>query len=272
MRQAFALALLAAAAAGCAADLEYRRAALLERAGRRSAAVGAWTRFAGRHPADARTAEALVRAARLYVLSFRRCAEARPLLERAVREHPGREPWATRARQGLLDCPEYFPLRDGSRWTYVDSQTLGRNMRLEIEVSASTDGARGTVRGAYYAGAARFRDYRRSYAKEDWAVWEIEGKDRVPILRYPYSPQMIWRARRGGRPVEWTIVSDKERVRLAGGVEYGCLKVKEAEPGAQAWRYDYYAPGLGRVKTTIGVPGAENPNTELQSMTVAPPS
>jgi hypothetical protein len=29
------------------------------------------------------------------------------------------------------------------------------------------------------------------------------------------------------------------------------------------WRFDYYAPGVGRVKTTLGGPGYENPNAEL---------
>ena len=42
--------------------------------------------------------------------------------------------------------------------------------------------------------------------------------------------------------------------------------------GVPAWKYDYYAPGIGRVRTTIGGRGFENPNTELKSSNApAPP-
>ena len=50
----------------------------------------------------------------------------------------------------------------------------------------------------------------------------------------------------------------------AAGVFSGCLKVRERNSAFKtSWRYDYYCPGVGRVKITIGGPDFENPNTEL---------
>jgi hypothetical protein len=204
-----------------------------------------------------------VRAGRLYAGKFRRWPEARAAFEKAARAYQGREPWASSARAALLDCPDYFPLRQGAEPVFVDSLTGGRNMRLALRVQASTDGVRGSIDGAYYAGSQRVRETHLQYAKEDWAVWEINGKERVPILRYPFKTGMQWTSRRDGRPIEFRIESDTETVTLKGRKFYDCLKVRESAPNAQAWTNVYYAPGIGRIKTTIGVPGSETPNTEL---------
>ena len=257
-------------AAGCGSDFD--RAAARERSGAALTAARHFERFAARRPADRRAPEALLRAARIYLYVFDRCPEAQPLLERAARGYPD-SPWAEQARRALLDCPEYFPLRPGSSWVFVDSQTGGRNMRLELFLAGSGGaGARADIGGAYFAGKTRFQSYRRSYAKEGWAVWETEGKDRVAILRYPFRKGTSWTGKRGGRAVSLSIDADHETVRVRGGTFHDCIKVREAQAGLPAWRYDYYAPGIGRVRTTVAGPRFEKPNTELKSAKIPPPS
>jgi len=261
-------ALLAAClpACACGPDVAFNRAAARERRGANAEAAERFKNFAERWKDDVRAPEAMVRAARIYTYVFQRCPEAMPLLERTAREHSS-SPWAEEARRALLDCPEYFPMRARANWVFVDSQTGGKNMRLEIVVSTATRSS-ADMHGAFYAGTQRFQEYRRRYVKEGWAVWEEDGKDRVPILRYPYREGNAWTAKRGGRPVDFRIESAKATVQVKAGLYRGCLKVRESQRGVPAWRYDYYAPGVGRVKTTIGGKGFENPNTELRAATV----
>lgn len=256
--------------AGCGGDFAFDRAAKRERRGAYVDAAERFERFAAKRPAHPRVPEALVRAARIRTYVFQRCPEAKPLLERVAREFPD-SPWAEEAKRTLLDCPDYFPIRAGSDWVFVDSQTGGRNMRLVIEVStASAESAE--LEGAFFAGARRFQEFRRRYVKEGWAVWEEEGRERVPILRYPYHEGQVWTAKRGGRAVEFRVESAAEVVKVRAGTFHGCLRVRESQRGLPAWKYDYYAPGVGRVKTTIGGKGFENPNTELKAVKVPPPA
>ncbi|MBI4347156.1 MAG: hypothetical protein HY553_09900 [Elusimicrobia bacterium] len=262
MTRACGVLVAAALGAGCGADVAFDRASARERKGVYAEAAERFAAFADRYRSDPRVPEALVRSARLYTYRLQRCPQAQPLLERAAREHES-SPWAEEARRALLDCPEYFPMRPRSSWVFVDSQTGGKNMRLEVLVTTSTASS-AELKGAFFAGTKRFQEFRRRYVKEGWAVWEEDGADRVPILRYPYREGNAWKARRGGRPVEFRIESSKETVRVKAGVFHGCLKVREAQLGVPAWKYDYYAPGVGRVKTTIGGRGFENPNTELR--------
>ena len=119
---------------------------------------------------------------------------------------------------------------------------------------------------ALYAGNKRIREGRESYFKENWAIWRTDGPQREPILRYPYAEGQTWKSL-DGKGKEWTVVSTGTAVAVAAGFFAECLKVKEHDLRyAGSWRYDYYCPGAGRVKTTVGGPGFENPNTELSRL------
>lgn len=197
------------------------------------------------------------------------CGRAVPLYERAARSTGAPPSWREKGRLGLMGCPDYFPLRDGSSWVHVDSLSGGKNMRLVLSLSVSTGAASaGTLSGAYYAGAKRFRDYRRAVAKEGWGVWETRENGRVPILLYPFRSGRSWTVKAGGKTLRLEIDKTGATVRTKAGEFSGCLRVKESSPGDPAWVYDYYCPGVGRVKTSIGVFGRENPNTELASFVV----
>lgn len=249
-------------AAGCD-SYYFHGGRFLEETGRQAQALKSYRRFLERRPADPRAAELHVRAGRLYA-GLQRCLEARRHFEAAARGFPGQARWAALARVGIMDCPDYFPLGPGRYWVYGDSQSLGRNMRLEWELRASTDGARSVVLSSLFAGNKRIRLEEFRYEKRDWAVWEEKGAERAAILRYPFSARRSWRARRGREEFEYSIESDEAAAKTAAGLFRGCLKVREKNPRFPGfWKYDYYAPFVGRVKTTVAGPGFENPNTEL---------
>lgn len=255
-----ALILLAALAAGCGADLDFKQARHLEDKGEARRAAAEYDKFLQKHPSDPRVPEASYRAGRLYAEGLGRCPEASPLFEAAARSSG---PWAEPARQALMSCPDFFPIAAGHKWTFVDTLSGGANMRLETAVTAATGTTAGLVTGQFYAGTEAFRKYRRGYEKSDWTVWEEEEGVRSPILRWPYAKGRSWEAEKPTGPVTYTVESDDAAVKVKGGTYTGCLKIRSQARGFDSWVYDYYCPAVGRVKTTVGVPGAENPNTEL---------
>lgn len=250
--------------AGCGADMDYKQGRHLEENGEPFRAREAYEEFIQDYPDDARVTEVRYRTGRIYAQALERCEDAVPLFESAARDHsPANKQWAKRARQALMTCPDFFPLRMGATWRYVDTLSGGKNMSLTVGVKASTEGIVGEIAGAMYAGKTFVQKYQRTYDKSEWAVFEtIEGK-RAPILKYPFRKGRSWTATQGGRRESFTIVAERLEVRVRAGRYRGCLKVKRKLSGFPSWVYDYYCPGVGRVKTSIGVPGRENPNTEL---------
>jgi hypothetical protein len=227
-------------------------------------AVEALDAFTERRPLDPRACEAHLRAGRIYSSVFDRQLEARRHYEAAVRGFPELKGCVERAMAGLISCPDYFPLDAGRFWVYGDSASGGRNMRLDWELRASTDGVKTAILASLYAGNKRLSVKETVFAKRDWAVREIEGPQAFPFLKYPYASGTSWSVRRGGRSVDYLIESDKAEVATKAGTFRGCLKVRETSSQFRgSWKYDYYCPGVGRVKTTVGAPGVESPNTEL---------
>lgn len=222
-----------------------------------------YEKFLADRPNDPRACEVRLRAAEIY-RGFGRCTEARRHWETAVRDFPKMKACADRARASLLTCPDYFPLDRGRAWVYVDSESLGKAMRLEWDIKRSSSSAVASIETALYAGATRNRAAAETYEKRDWAVWRTDAKPPEPFLRYPFAMGQSWSGQRGDAVVDWQIVSTKANVIVAAGTFKDCLKVRERDRRFQdTWRFDYYCPGVGRVKTTIGGAGYENPNTEL---------
>ncbi len=138
-------------------------------------------------------------------------------------------------------------------------------MRLEWETRPSS-GSLGIVATALYAGNKRVSQKMEQYEKADWAVWRISALSRSPILRYPYEVGQHWTVGKGKSEVEFLIVGSSLAVTSRAGQFSGCIKVREKDARfATSWKYDYYCPGVGRVKTTVGGPGFEKENTELMT-------
>lgn len=247
--------------AGCD-TYHYLAGTIHEDARRPQKALPHYEAFVAKRPKDVRSCEIRLRAAALY-RQFERCAEARVHYEAVARDFAAVPECHERGQLGLLSCPDYFPLDAGRSWVYVDSASKGRAMRQEFEVRRSS-GAGGTLQGVLFAGDRRIRTYEERYEKRDWAVWRVEGKQAAPLLRYPYVVGQSWTALRDKARLSYVIEASGLEVATAAGTFKDVLKVRETDSRfPRTWRYDYYAPGVGRVKTTIGGKGYENPNAEL---------
>lgn len=227
-------------------------------------AIRAFETFAASRPGDPRAAEALVRSGEIYATRFKRCRESRRDFEAALRRFPAAEPWASRAKAGLMGCPDYFPIDLNHRWVYGDTESQGSNMRLQWQMNTSSGSAHAEITTALYAGAKKIRDGLEVYEKRDWTIWQSDGQMSLPILKYPFRRGMTWSAQKPEGKMVYSIESDAESVAVVAGEFKDCLKVKEQDSRfPDTWTYQYYAPDVGRVKTTIAGEGFENPNTEL---------
>lgn len=254
--------LLVAATAACD-SVRWKAAEYYVKARRFPEAVRAYEDVAKRSLSRPRACEAMVKAAEIYARELGRCQEARRHYEAAARGFEELKSCVDTAKAGLLTCPDYFPLDAGRTWVYGDSASKGRNMRQEQSLKTSKDGKPEIV-GALYAGQKKISSDASIYAKEDWAIWEIRGAERTSILRYPFSAGTAWPGLSGGFPVDYLVEKDQVRTETEAGIFEGCLKVRERDRRfPNSWKYTYYAPGVGRVKTTIGGAGFEEPNTEL---------
>lgn len=231
------------------------------------AALKHYEAFLASRPEDPRSCQVRLRAAEIY-RGWGRWAEARHHYEAAARGFPQMKECAERAKLSLLSAPDYFPLDAGRTWVYVDSDTKGRAMRLDWEVRRSSGPGGGSVQTSLFAGNTRIREATESYAKQDWGVWRTDTRPREPFLRYPFAQDQAWSGKRtvgkASTEIDWLVVSATATVTAAAGTFKDCLKVRERDHRfLKTWRYDYYCPDVGRVKTTVGGPGYENPNTEL---------
>ncbi len=229
-----------------------------------AAAIETYEKFLKKWPGHAGAGEATFRVGRLYDRERSDCAKAVPLYEHSARLGG---PWGERALAALLSCPDFFPLPPRAKWTFVDTLSGGENMRLEVRIVRSSGGIRGLMKGSFFAGETRFRDDKREVVKEDWGIWEEKDGGRKPILRFPFQKGHSWTASENGSSVRYDVVADGLTVEVKAGKFTGCLKVKSRTAGFPSWVFDYYCPGVGRIKTSVGAPGVENPNTELASYT-----
>ncbi|MBI4055923.1 MAG: tetratricopeptide repeat protein [Elusimicrobia bacterium] len=264
--------LLLTAFIGCG-RLAFWQAQTLEKQGRWLEAIQAYDSFYQKYPEHVRTPQALYQAGRIYMSSLGLCEKASPFFERTIRLFPQKQPWVQLSREALFQCPDYFPLDSGMKWVYVDSQTGGRNMRQEVESWVESKTLRTMLKGQYYAGKKRFKEYAKEYRREDWEVREsdVGGKSNIyrVILKYPFKSGMEWVARSGSRETHYKVIEDHVEVEVRAGKFAHCLKIKEQVTGYPSWKYDYYAPGVGRVLTTVGGPNYEHRNTELLSYSVS---
>lgn len=263
LRPRFAVILLLTLSTGCSSGY-FNGGKLFSRMGKTSLALRAFEKFVERSPEDPRSGEALVRAGEIYEKVFSKCREARRHYEASLRRFPSNEPWSTRARAGLMGCPDYFPLDAGHAWIYGDSDTGGNNMRLEWRVLRSSGAALGEIETVLFAGDKKISSKNETFEKEGWSVWQLAGSRRIPFLRYPFNTGMSWSVPSPQGVIEYLIESDSEEVETDAGLFKDCLKIRERNRNySDTWKYDYYAPNVGRIKTSIGGPGYENPNTEL---------
>jgi hypothetical protein len=85
------------------------------------------------------------------------------------------------------------------------------------------------------------------------------------ILKYPFDKGSRWTSKRGGTGLIY-VIDGWATVRVRAGEFKDCLKVREIQQGIDSsWKVDYYAPGVGKVLTTLATADMERRNTELLS-------
>lgn len=255
-------ALLAVLLCGCD-SCHYHLGKFLQATHHELSALEHYEKLLARGASGPRTAEVHVLAGNVY-RGLQRCLEARRHYEAAARDFPKLEPWARLAKAGVMDCPDYFPLDMGRAWTLGDSASGGKAARIELSLQGFGTLASATIRSELFAGQKRIRSEQVGYEKRDWGVWELRDKEKALILRYPFRKGESWTTTRGGKRLEYLIEDDDATVQTVGGKFSGCLKVREHdEEFPDTWKYDYFAPFVGRIKTSVAGPDYENPNIEL---------
>jgi hypothetical protein len=250
---------------GCSSpSYSYKKALRFEEHGEWLKALRAYRGVIEDSPRDPLACQARVRAGRVEAQRLMDCAAALADFSAAARDFPALESCVADARAGLMSCPDFFPLEEGLSWTYGDSQSRGRNMRLIVSVRKAAGGRTALMQSRLYAGRRLVRDEELRYEKSDWRLVESRGGRQGAILRYPFTKGMSWENAEARRRMRYLIVSTAAAVSTRAGRYSGCLKVRAADsrfPGS--WEFRYYAPFTGLVKTTIGGKNFETPHTEL---------
>ncbi len=231
--------------------------------GNKIAAFNLYNQFLNIAPNSSRAVEVKFRLGNIESQVFHRCDQAVSDYESVTRNLSPQNPWFQKAVLGILNCPDYFPLESGRTWVYGDSLSRGKNMKDEWKALRGKED-KNAILSSLYAGKNLVRQGKLLFQKKDWAVFRIEGASAVPILKYPFHAGQRWEFSGGKNGKYFEIVSTSSVVKTAAGVFSGCLKVKEAYGKfPRSWKYTYYAPFVGEIKTTIAGPGFESPNTEL---------
>ena len=256
---------MAAMISSCSSpSYSYKKALRFEEHGEWLKALRAYRGVIEDIPRGPLACQARVRAGRIEARRLKDCAAALADFAAAARDFPTLEPCVRDARAGLMSCPDFFPLEKGLAWTYGDSQSRGRNMRLIVSVQKASGGSAALMQSRLYAGRRLVRDEEIRYEKSDWRLIESRGDRHGTILRYPFAAGMSWENAEAGHRLRYLIVSTAAAVSTHAGRFSGCLKVRAADsrfPGS--WEFRYYAPFTGLVKTTIGGRKFETPHTEL---------
>jgi tetratricopeptide (TPR) repeat protein len=259
---------------GCGARQQFGQAQALENKGYYVEAGMKYDEVAQRYPKDAVAAEALYRAGNLYQKKLKLFSQAAHYYTLLIESYPDASPWAARAREGIMDSPDYFPLTQGTFWIEGDSETGGLNMRSAWDCTKISTGTY-CIRRRVYAGQQMVSEFNRYYRKENLQLCEYERypSDRyAALLNFPYYEGKSWKNSYGGHTILVTVAAKNVSVKVKAGEFPGCLKISEEDkdlPGSV--KSNYYAPGVGWILTTTAASGGrEHRNTELLSYKILP--
>jgi VanZ family protein len=255
---------------GCS-RIDLFRADAARRQGRYEDAVKAYVRVAERHEGSGAAPAALYKAGRLASDLLGDQALARKLYRQILDRYGDRKGWGPRAELALFNTPNYFPLTDGATWEEGDSETKGRNARIVITCRpVEEDPTAARLARQYYAGSTYVKNLSVSnvYRKKGAELHEHpSGPKGTPVLllRHPFEKGQKWTSKRVGRTSSFVIDGTAD-VKVAAGEFKDCLVVREQPEGVTgSWQVNYYAPGVGRVLTSLASGSSERRNTELLS-------
>ncbi len=242
-----------------------------EHKGRYEEAVAGYLKTADAHANGFWKPSALFRAG---VIASRKLSDdlsARQILQRLLDQYGNDGDWGPKTEWALLNAPNYFPLVSGGQWTEGDSDTGGRNARVDM-VGKAADGDPTAVLMVrhYYAGQKLIEELstNRTYRKRalELREYSIPGKEQYTvILKYPFERGARWISKRANAHLVY-MIEGLATVKVRAGEFRDCLKVREYASGNESsWKVDYYAPGVGKVLTSLATASGEKRNTELIS-------
>lgn len=246
----------------------------LEKTGKHYKAWEKYQEFAAKNPQHPRAPEAVFRAGWIAQQHFNDCFMADTFYDEVLTRYPESDPWARAAMLQKNNCPDYFPLVAGSKWTEVDSETKGQNARVEITCDSVTGDPKalpsqaGVLTRQFYAGNKISLSTRATYRKDQMELHEFRhDDDKIPsvLLRWPVEAGAKWSTQIDGRLARLEVVSMSAQASVVAGDFSDCLVVRSSFVGELSYKNDYYAPGVGRVMSTITTPKGEKRITELSS-------
>lgn len=223
-----------------------------------------------RYPNYKHKPEILLQIAEIYHLKLNDCMKAKKVYQKIIKDFPSSE-WGKVAQEKIRDVYDYFPLLKGNFWIEGDSETGGKNYLAEISCIEPNK-----VIKKIYAGKRLVATLNLTYKKTERELSEYEGemRDGQLIFCYPLGIGDTWFSGEDLERAVYTVISKNEEVKTKSGKFSDCLKIRQEKKKASgSFRYDYYAPEVGRVLVTLG--SERNPQevriTELLSYKVVDP-
>ncbi|MFA5858133.1 MAG: hypothetical protein WC955_03600 [Elusimicrobiota bacterium] len=165
-------------------------------------------------------------------------------------------------------CYDFMPVVAGHFWAEGDSQTGGQNYRAEI-VSVGKSKVAGrdveVLQRKVFAGKQVVSNTREYYYFEGKSLVRHDTANPQTVMIQPLLLDTQWFARQMGQEVVFTVVARGLNITVRAGTFTKCAKIRQeykSLPGS--WRYDYYAPGVGRILTTTAA--GKMPETRMTEL------
>ncbi len=255
----------------CVKDKMFKDAKKLEKLGRYVSAVNAYEKFFTDHPNHPKAPESLYQIGRIYSQVYNDCARAQSYFER-VRKNYSQSVWAREAEYSAMNCPDYFPFNEGLVYEFVDSQSLGKNMRRVMELATVPGQDRQVkVKDTIYAGNELVGRFERNMKKISMELREFElgSSSYNVVLKYPLQVKSSWETKKNGKLMRYVLADAPLVLQVASGEYRNCIKVEEREKGSSSggsWKCFYYAPATGLILTTAATIKNETRIAELRSV------
>lgn len=261
---------------GCA-NLKFKKAYDLEKRNKFKEAIKIYKEIVDKYPTKKISARAIFRLGEIYRVNFEDYEKASHFYSMIIMDYPYLQPLNSLAELGLMESPDFFPLVDGWSWYEGDSQSYGKNMyqqRYCSLVSSGTDKLKRyfevyKIRTIIYTGKGgkKVFDSIDYYKKFHYNIL----KSKTPtfskfsiVMKFPHKKGKKWTAVLEGKKNIYSIEDLNAQVVVRTGSYKNCLKIKELQPNIpHSWRYDYYAPGVGKVLSTVATERTEKRNSEL---------
>ncbi len=258
---------------GCAGYEISRLNKMLSRGKFVDAAVG-FERFALKNPSHQFAPYALLRAAQIYNYCLRLPSKSASLYRKIEEDFSSRPDLVEKARQGLLRSPDYMPLVEGARWIEGDSASGGSNMRAVWTAQEISTGSF-LIEKKYTAGGTESRSvaikklyyiYKGSAIIEKSSLSDSPDKEKI-FFDYPLYHGKKWRYydKSSNVTLEYQIEFVPGIVEVRAGKFFDCIRIGEKTTTSSVIKYDYYAPYVGWILTSVGGGRAEHRNSELIS-------